>query len=204
MFGSIVWSFRGSSPRVRGKLPLHIGVAVGLGLIPARAGKTSSRPVTRPGTRAHPRACGENTAVRARSSADHGSSPRVRGKRFLKPDCQVMRRLIPARAGKTLYRANGFDGDMAHPRACGENVLVSGGEWVAAGSSPRVRGKPRGRRPCSRTHRLIPARAGKTDADPYSRDTLAAHPRACGENKGLGNLIVASVGSSPRVRGKRR
>ena len=52
----------GSSPRVRGKLlPLPTPLAC-VGLIPARAGKTTSAPPTAVGVSAHPRACGENSA----------------------------------------------------------------------------------------------------------------------------------------------
>ena len=49
---------------------------------------------------------------------------------------------------------------------------------------------------------LIPAHAGKTATDPYSRETLAAHPRSRGEN-GYDQLAeAAGNGSSPLTRGK--
>ena len=71
----------------------------------------------------------------------------------------------------------------AHPRACGENfwgLFRSGCVW---GSSPRVRGKHTFNF-CHKPHtRLIPARAGKTKSALPFGAPLAAHPRACGENR---------------------
>ena len=70
----------GSSPRVRGKL-LRADRALGRrGLIPARAGKTTSF---------------------TRCARDEGSSPRVRGKPAHRRDRGRRGGLIPARAGKT-------------------------------------------------------------------------------------------------------
>ena len=49
---------------------------------------------------------------------------------------------------------------------------------------------------------LIPAHAGKTRASKAITPARGAHPRACGENLiGLG-ADLASMGSSPRMRGK--
>ena len=54
------------------------------------------------------------------------------------------------------------DACPAHPRACGENVLVGGDELEGEGSSPRVRGKHEEECPPEHQPGLIPARAGKT------------------------------------------
>ena len=70
----------GSSPRVRGKLGDPNDWPKPIGLIPARAGKTSSASRSRPRSAAHPRACGENTSGRHGCPYGVGSSPRVRGK----------------------------------------------------------------------------------------------------------------------------
>ena len=71
----------GSSPRVRGK-QVHWGSCLlEVGLIPARAGKTTSTPGSKPSSTAHPRACGENMSARPMRKKSAGSSPRVRGKR---------------------------------------------------------------------------------------------------------------------------
>ena len=92
----------GSSPRVRGKLHELVHADAPVGLIPARAGKTSthSRASSRPS--AHPRACGENLKGAPTPLLPPGSSPRVRGKLPLTPQQKYHPGLIPARAGKTV------------------------------------------------------------------------------------------------------
>ena len=195
---------QGSSPRVRGK---HESVG-SLGrvsrLIPARAGKTRRGGGRARCTAAHPRACGENRARLARAPAQVGSSPRVRGKHRRLLALPALRRLIPARAGKTRARTRPTGASSAHPRACGENKSRAWEGWGTAGSSPRVRGK-RGRAVLDEpVPGLIPARAGKTrDGGPRSA-RRAAHPRACGENFKLIGTYLGDLGSSPRVRGKPR
>ena len=118
--------------------------------------------------------------------------------------CDGESRLIPARAGKTALSTLTFARGRAHPRACGENTTHRRFPAQRGGSSPRVRGKHTLAAERDVTLRLIPARAGKTLCAGEAVRGNAAHPRACGEN-GL-NLIhcCMSLGSSPRVRGKRR
>ena len=66
----------------------------------------------------------------------------MRGKLLGGLEDEMLLRLIPAHAGKTVGAVSVEEGEEAHPRACGENVsglsLVEG----RAGSSPRMRGKP--------------------------------------------------------------
>ena len=50
--------------------------------------------------------------------------------------------------------------------------------------------------------RIIPARAGQTCAAPCLSGALPDHPRACGANRFPSPRGIASLGSSPRVRGK--
>ena len=71
-----------------------------------------------------------------------GSSPRVRGKPSRRSMLVWVRGLIPACAGKTSHRANGYLQPWAHPRVCGENDVNTTTAAFHAGSSPRVRGKP--------------------------------------------------------------
>ena len=70
----------GSSPRMRGKLPLGSPRRQCSGLIPAHAGKTATVSRTIALQWAHPRACGENAISTTIGSAVRGSSPRMRGK----------------------------------------------------------------------------------------------------------------------------
>ena len=75
------------------------------------------------------------------SSAEVGSSPRVRGKPHKRVLAHFVVRLIPARAGKTFLGINRRAQLSAHPRACGENVGHVVQSLGGVGSSPRVRGK---------------------------------------------------------------
>ena len=75
-------------------------------------------------------------------------------------------------------------------------------DFSAAGSSPRVRGKPLVALPADDASGLIPACAGKTFKSRRPALPSWAHPRVCGENSWTGSRLISSPGSSPRVRGK--
>ena len=192
----------GSSPRGRGKPALGGLTGLSTGLIPARAGKTPSMGALADSARAHPRAGGENPGDPLSNFGQRGSSPRGRGKRARRAHGHRRRRLIPARAGKTLPFLRSYRTRPAHPRAGGENNIEETTGALSAGSSPRGRGKLQVEANGADRLRLIPARAGKTTspAPPASPDS--AHPRAGGENKVEGLVGVADLGSSPRGRGK--
>ena len=70
----------GSSPLARGKPATTSQPIAGVGLIPARAGKTARSPCTREATWAHPRSRGENHSPCPVPTFIHGSSPLARGK----------------------------------------------------------------------------------------------------------------------------
>ena len=75
-------SFRGSSPRIRGKRVKRVTVYRRGGLIPAHTGKTEADGSAAMMVGAHPRAYGENDSHSPSSLRDLGSSPRIRGKRL--------------------------------------------------------------------------------------------------------------------------
>ena len=178
-------SLPGSSPRVRGK-PACLRPGPGLaGLIPACAGKTFQPLLRDARSQAHPRVCGENLLACGQGQASQGSSPRVRGKHSSRYCGMLVRRLIPACAGKTACSDPGGWRVRAHPRVCGENPVFSLAASAAVGSSPRVRGK-RSRKPSElASRRLIPACAGKTGRAAKNTGLAKAHPRVCGENIAL-------------------
>ena len=131
----------GSSPRMRGKRSSSwINLEVN-GLIPAHAGKTFPALMASFKVGAHPRACGENLLILQGKRSYQGSSPRMRGKLFVKLVHIVRLGLIPAHAGKTPILKNLPKPVRAHPRACGENTSSVSGIATFAGSSPRMRGK---------------------------------------------------------------
>ena len=152
---------------------------------------------------AHPRACGENVSWCCAARGPPGSSPRVRGKRYYLHWPSPLLGLIPARAGKTPPRAPGPSPGGAHPRACGENAAQLDQRRGCGGSSPRVRGKRVVGEVAQEVVGLIPARAGKTFHFRSVYSPEGAHPRACGENPAVAVDGALTVGSSPRVRGKR-
>ena len=192
----------GSSPRGRGKPFLFTIKLTVAGLIPARAGKTTSLSASPTTRRAHPRAGGENGPTSYAGSLTAGSSPRGRGKH--RPYWTPARRkgLIPARAGKTVIKNVCPGRAWAHPRAGGENAPAGATVTATYGSSPRGRGK---RVPLARKANhlgLIPARAGKTATCLPAFPASTAHPRAGGENCYNTNGNRGVTGSSPRGRGK--
>ncbi len=193
---------RGSSPRMRGKHVLpYSGTAQGR-IIPAHAGQTriASTEVTyRPD---HPRACGANHASHVFGRFNHGSSPRMRGKRRCQSAGRTCGRIIPAHAGQTDSYAHCFFDGSDHPRACGANSTRYNARHMPTGSSPRMRGK-RGRNVrVIALRRIIPAHAGQTWRSDCARSHDSDHPRACGANVVFAAEIFYYFGSSPRMRGK--
>ena len=69
----------GSSPRVRGTLPIKSCLAIQRRFIPAGAGNTNDSLKLQTETPVHPRGCGEHPSVPRFSTIRRGSSPRVRG-----------------------------------------------------------------------------------------------------------------------------
>ena len=191
----------GSSPRMRGTLDGVEVVEGGFGLIPAHAGNTGGRWSIRKIIRAHPRACGEHPLSLNLPLPRLGSSPRMRGTLAFFPGFGFCGGLIPAHAGNTHpYRGRGHD-PGAHPRACGEHFASAYGEFAGEGSSPRMRGTPKGGYCPSCRVGLIPAHAGNTSLLWRQPIEVWAHPRACGEHAQRGLQPGTEEGSSPRMRG---
>ena len=114
----------------------------------------------------------------------------------------AVERLIPACAGKTTSSCGKPRIPEAHPRVCGENLVVICRLSFQGGSSPRVRGKLTHDAPGLKVWGLIPACAGKTGLTPPVGYRRPAHPRVCGENVRSVKIRSPFSGSSPRVRGK--
>ena len=136
-----VYATTGSSPLTRGKHARANLNSSQRGLIPAHAGKTTSRPSpTRP-TSAHPRSRGENPSSTTASGTGSGSSPLTRGKHARANLNSSQRGLIPAHAGKTTSRPSPTRPTSAHPRSRGENPSSTTASGTGSGSSPLTRGK---------------------------------------------------------------
>ena len=135
--------------------------------------------------------------------ARYGSSPRVRGTLQQRRDLQSAHRFIPACAGNApallwtlLYIA-------VHPRVCGERRGSSRRPTPQTGSSPRVRGTLSSESRSLPSFRFIPACAGNARITQTFLRLFAVHPRVCGERVSPLGPIIATHGSSPRVRGTR-
>ena len=172
----------GSSPRVRGQHCCRGNWMPAPRIIPARAGPTCLTGGLAIRSSDHPRACGANPSKRCRTTAKHGSSPRVRGQRRGEHRRHDQQRIIPARAGPT--RGSGIAGRYPedHPRACGANRMKTPILRLPNGSSPRVRGQRIRRGFPHSGRRIIPARAGPTYRVRRGNPFRADHPRACGAN----------------------
>ena len=152
----------GSPPRMRGKRDSVSAVNSVTRITPAHAGKTLHCFDALSCLKDHPRACGEN-AVTDKSKVFHkGSPPRMRGKLWkIMYDINKVG-ITPAHAGKTWISNVGGGYPRDHPRACGENFKRRIPDIRAAGSPPRMRGKPFVVVSKSATYRITPAHAGKT------------------------------------------
>ena len=146
--------------------------------------------------------CGENFLRKESKLVSKGSPPRVRGKRGHKAFVQVIPRITPACAGKTVYRVDIHTCKRDHPRVCGENEDNYKGFNYRLGSPPRVRGKLKLLLLLKRFRRITPACAGKTEAVRKAEPSIQDHPRVCGENVSFILAYCFGTGSPPRVRGK--
>ena len=186
--GRLAATSLGSSPRVRGT---HRGFGRRRRqerFIPACAGNSARGKTGVSMVAVHPRVCGELPSGRPSASMVAGSSPRVRGTRHDGRMHGRRRRFIPACAGNSRRRLRCPVLRSVHPRVCGELVLPLAPPVVASGSSPRVRGTPRGPLRDRPALRFIPACAGNSAAKRAGADTTPVHPRVCGELEPSGSV----------------
>ena len=152
----------GSSPLARGGLMLGVLMTHAPGLIPARAGRTSSSIASSMSARAHPRSRGADPLHSAADETQPGSSPLARGGPPSSISDMLEDGLIPARAGRTSAASTREACGRAHPRSRGADSHGIALSAFRAGSSPLARGGPRPTPRRRRTGGLIPARAGRT------------------------------------------
>ena len=152
----------GSSPRVRGAVEVGVGVVLHVGIIPACAGSSRTRPMRPTSVWDHPRVCGEQCYELSDGEMYEGSSPRVRGAAPAVPSHQAPTRIIPACAGSRRSRTWATAPPRDHPRVCGEQFVVTPLVTVGLGSSPRVRGAARLHEGARPRRGIIPACAGSS------------------------------------------
>ena len=195
------YSSAGSSPRVRGTVDDR-GRGCGRGrFIPACAGNSRNRPGFETAEAVHPRVCGEQCICQSSSRNSSGSSPRVRGTALERLSGKINDRFIPACAGNSFACGPQPHRTSVHPRVCGEQRTAGIPRSQRPGSSPRVRGTAWAGQSGRYSDRFIPACAGNRDIVVGVISFAAVHPRVCGEQAILPQMLVKFPGSSPRVRG---
>ena len=191
----------GSSPLARGLLDQVDHALVRSGIIPARAGFTSSRGSNQPSMPDHPRSRGVYLHEVANLSVNAGSSPLARGlRKGTKAEVAAIG-IIPARAGFTRGGPHTSPSRRDHPRSRGvymRIVVVGAGEL---GSSPLARGLRGGWRRRISVPGIIPARAGFTRRAFRDYNVVADHPRSRGVYSAARRAMVNASGSSPLARG---
>ena len=179
-------------------------VTVSVRIIPARAGFTGAR---RPQARQapdHPRSRGVYSDVLNSSAISWGSSPLARGLRGNVEICHDRFRIIPARAGFTIFGVCAGRGFGDHPRSRGVYAPFHHRIADPPGSSPLARGLLAGDDREGLAPGIIPARAGFTlKLDLFPVDGWD-HPRSRGVYTASSTVASSSGGSSPFARGLQR
>ena len=191
----------GSPPRVRGTEPVWLPACRHTWITPARAGNSFAEGWHGRISGDHPRACGEQAAPPAPMPFMRGSPPRVRGTDTVFWFSMYFLRITPARAGNSDTLQMDLCKDWDHPRACGEQDILSALYSKSIGSPPRVRGTAFHGIVAHRLFGITPARAGNRASCNADLPTVQDHPRACGEQFPNAVATFWQPGSPPRVRG---
>ena len=146
--------------------------------------------------------CGEKAIEQQKGGVIMGSPPRVRGKAALSGSRSQDGRITPACAGKSCSSLLSSTFWWDHPRVCGEKKFCVDYCNLGQGSPPRVRGKVTWTTAASKGPRITPACAGKSMMHSRNGRKVKDHPRVCGEKLMLMAVLMPSLGSPPRVRGK--
>ena len=152
----------GSSPLSRGIRARHGPGGRVLGIIPALAGNTPSRPPPRVAPGDHPRSRGEYRDAHTFWSNAAGSSPLSRGIPAGVTASIRFPRIIPALAGNTAPRPRRSSEPRDHPRSRGEYCVSLASRIIGFGSSPLSRGIRSVSPASAASPGIIPALAGNT------------------------------------------
>ena len=164
-----VIAFIGSSPLARGLPRSSSSRPVQGRIIPARAGFTRLGGGAGPPGRDHPRSRGVYFGTHGIDVASQGSSPLARGLPVSYQYTSQRAGIIPARAGFTNVSPVFIIISGDHPRSRGVYALIPFQTVWIPGSSPLARGLPVTGPVPSLPPRIIPARAGFTCSDGWSR-----------------------------------
>ena len=152
----------------------------------------------------HLRVCGADAFCHNCGQRFKGSSPRVRSRRLFLGFVLLGFGIISACAEQTGADSAGSQSGGDHLRVCGADSLNVTVPVPLCGSSPRVRSRLRGRTGDGDVVGIISACAEQT-LHTRSRGVRAGdHLRVCGADVDAALGVVVEVGSSPRVRSRRR
>ena len=197
----MIWSRRGSPPRVRGTAITRTCSRSAPRITPACAGNRRTWEKLTEATQDHPRVCGEQDAGYTGSIRVKGSPPRVRGTEVINEAGRQAYRITPACAGNRQAPRYAPPAPLDHPRVCGEQRAAAGSTARARGSPPRVRGTARISLAAGNLYRITPACAGNRRSCGPDAGAAEDHPRVCGEQNSPLDLWSQYKGSPPRVRG---
>ena len=200
----IIQLIGGSPPRGRGRPGPDGDRRHRPGLTPARAGTAGVGGPHPCLHRAHPRAGGDGSGVRASESRESGSPPRGRGRLICRIARSAASGLTPARAGTAPTVAGPPRSTRAHPRAGGDGAERIARNAGDGGSPPRGRGRLVSPHRWPHSQGLTPARAGTAPLRPGDHQRSRAHPRAGGDGPADGGTSELQEGSPPRGRGRLR
>ena len=170
----------GSSPLARGLLRKALYALLTAGIIPARAGFTSSSSANSLSGQDHPRSRGVYRPAFSSAAVGFGSSPVARGLQPIRAPQPHADGIIPARAGFTHHNVVALWADPDHPRSRGVYQGQDRPCRAGRGSSPLARGLQVGVADLSESDRIIPARAGVTSRAWNASRFAWDHPRSRG------------------------
>ena len=180
----------GSPPRGRGKVCSGRGFDANIGITPAWAGKSLSRPPAGGLGWDHPRVGGEKHHPTPSNAVLRGSPPRGRGK--VPPALTLFpgHGITPAWAGKsdTMRAMHRMQKD--HPRVGGEKVFLIVMVSKTRGSPPRGRGKALAENALRQHFRITPAWAGKRNVRNAGERHSEDHPRVGGEKQASTCIVL--------------
>ena len=124
-FDFFLWTYMGSSPRMRGAQVSYAKKVLDGRIIPAYAGSTTITTLMKIIKGDHPRVCGEHKNAYEKIEYNEGSSPRMRGAQERIRENRLQRGIIPAYAGSTAAPRCYSTASRDHPRVCGEHKSSS-------------------------------------------------------------------------------
>ena len=192
---------KGLSPCVRGNRCCRPWRSSRRRSIPVCAGEPSVNNCTPVASPVYPRVCGGTPHGQIGSASWTGLSPCVRGNLGAASHRRAGPRSIPVCAGEPGPNDLVSAWSEVYPRVCGGTPITGARLSASSGLSPCVRGNPQEAVVGVGGVRSIPVCAGEPDGGDSPGDQRGVYPRVCGGTDVVHNLLFASEGLSPCVRG---